>query len=338
MSGIQPIAVPQTIDTALRNASKATGVDFDYLLKTAVRESGLDSDAKSKTSSATGLFQFIEQTWLGMIKSVGPQMGMGDIAAQIETTPDGRHKVTEGADRSAILALRKDPGVAAMVAGAYTRVSHDTLSENIGRQPTEGELYIAHFLGAGGAVRLISEAETNPDRAGRDLFPDAARANRSIFYEASGRPRSVAGVYDVLVRKHGDSPVRIADAPTRPPEDARDIRISPAAAEYLRPVNFGADGVPAGGLAVRSLFSDTGGSRSTGHAAGEDAYLRDGPLVLSSAQIRIFYEKTGAIDASGSPVDNVGRRATEETPAPPISRARGLLAPRKPLYDLFRTN
>ena len=47
-----------------------------FLLKTATRESSLNPDAKAKSSSAAGLFQFIEQTWLGLVKSDGPRLGL----------------------------------------------------------------------------------------------------------------------------------------------------------------------------------------------------------------------------------------------------------------------
>ncbi|MFZ1990358.1 MAG: transglycosylase SLT domain-containing protein, partial [Alphaproteobacteria bacterium] len=60
-----------SVTQALAKASRATGVDFSYLLNTAKRESSLNPDAKSKTSSATGLFQFVEQTWLQALKAHG---------------------------------------------------------------------------------------------------------------------------------------------------------------------------------------------------------------------------------------------------------------------------
>ena len=78
-------AQPQTasdgnVVDAIRRGAAATGSDFDYLLKTAQRESALDPQARAPTSSATGLFQFIEQTWLGMVKSEGPRFGLDEEA------------------------------------------------------------------------------------------------------------------------------------------------------------------------------------------------------------------------------------------------------------------
>jgi hypothetical protein len=187
---------------AIRDAARATGASFDYLLKTAVRESSLNPNAASPTSSATGLFQFIEQTWLATIKSDGAAHGYGDYANAISESPSGNFSVADPAQRRAIMQLRKDPGAAAAMAGAFTKRNAARLKETLGRDPTDGELYIAHFLGAGGANRLISAAIRSPDASAAGLFPEGARANRAIFYNNDGSARSVAHVYNVLVSKH----------------------------------------------------------------------------------------------------------------------------------------
>src|SRR6185295_16182662 len=96
---------------ALQRASAATGSDFNYLLSTAMRESSLKPQAQSSTSSAAGLFQFIEQTWLGVVKEHGAQFGLGNYANAISRGSDGRFHTASNADRQAILALRKDPQV-----------------------------------------------------------------------------------------------------------------------------------------------------------------------------------------------------------------------------------
>ncbi len=66
---------------AIRQASQATGASFDYLLATAQVESGFDPQAGAATSSARGLFQFIEQTWLATMKQSGAALGYGRYAA-----------------------------------------------------------------------------------------------------------------------------------------------------------------------------------------------------------------------------------------------------------------
>src|SRR6185295_11203368 len=101
-------AVPQAdVLAALRDASRKTGSDFDYLLNTAMRESSLDSQAKSKGSSASGLFQFIDQTWLGLIKRFGERYGLGDYAGAIQKTGSGQYVVASADTKAAILALRQ---------------------------------------------------------------------------------------------------------------------------------------------------------------------------------------------------------------------------------------
>lgn len=187
---------------AIQGASRATGTDFAYLLATAKRESSLNPDAKAPTSSAAGLFQFIEQTWLRTVRDSGGRHGLGDFAGKIETTADGRAFVRDSAARQNILALRYDAETAAVMAGEFTRANADELQGALGRAPKPGELYIAHFLGSNGAKQLISLAESNPSANASAHFPGAAKANRSIFFSRDGSPRSVAGVYDNLIAKH----------------------------------------------------------------------------------------------------------------------------------------
>jgi hypothetical protein len=201
---------------ALESAATRTGADFGYLLKTATRESSLNPMAKASTSSATGLFQFIEQTWLSTVKKHGAEHGLGNYAAQIEQGSDGRYKVAAGGDRQAILALRKDPNAAAAMAGELTVDMASTLRDGLGRGPTSGEVYAAHVMGPGGALKLIRAAQANPAQSAADIFPAAAKANRSIFYAADGNPRSAQAVLARLTAKHdGAAPVQMADMDDR---------------------------------------------------------------------------------------------------------------------------
>jgi len=168
---------------AIRQAAQATGASFNYLLATAQVESGLNPQAGASTSSARGLFQFIETTWLATIKQAGAALGYGRYADAITQDASGRYEVRDPTMRSEILKLRGDPTANAVMAGAFTEGNASLLSERLGRAPSEGELYIAHFLGAGGAARLIGLAGTNPNAKAADYFPSAAQANPSIFYD-----------------------------------------------------------------------------------------------------------------------------------------------------------
>jgi hypothetical protein len=193
--------LPLQVALALSLASSTTGADYDYLVKTAQRESSFQADAKAASSSATGLFQFIEETWIRTIKEEGEQYGLGDYAKLIVKTDSGRYEVPNPRDREAILALRSDPQISAMMAGAYAQRNERHLAAEIGREPTAGELYIAHFLGAIDAVRLIQVRDMQQQLSAPDLFPRAAAANKAIFYR-DGEPRSVGEVYDLLIKRH----------------------------------------------------------------------------------------------------------------------------------------
>jgi hypothetical protein len=191
-------ASPPQVAGAIRQAANTTGTSFEYLLTTAQIESHLNPAAQAATSSAGGLYQFIEQTWLATVKSAGAAFGLGQYAQSIVQGPDGRYEVPNAAARAAVMKLRSDPSVSAVMAGAFTRNNAAQLASVLGRKPSEGELYVAHFLGADGAGKLIAAATSHPRADAAAMFPQAAAANRSIFYEASGQPRSAAQVYSRL--------------------------------------------------------------------------------------------------------------------------------------------
>jgi hypothetical protein len=221
-------AVP--ITGAIRQAAQSTGISFEYLLTTAKIESNLNPSAQASTSSAKGLYQFIDQTWLGTMKQDGAALGLGRYADAITRAPDGRYEVADPAMRASILRLRADPQASAMLAGALTRNNAALVGASIGRKPTNGELYIAHFLGADGAGKLINGAASRPQASAAAMFPHAAAANHNIFYDNHGRARSVGEVYGKLTRlfdsaqtvafaQGGNQPaaVRSAGAPPLPP-------------------------------------------------------------------------------------------------------------------------
>jgi len=190
---------------AIKQAASTTGTSFEYLLATAKMESNFNPAASASTSSARGLFQFIDQTWLGTVKEAGAQLGYGNYADAITKSSSGSYSVRDPAARSAILKLRDDPAASSAMAGVLTQSNSFRLTGKIGRRPTDGELYMAHFMGVGGAAKLIANAEDNPQASGARLFPNAAAANRSIFYERGGRARSVSEVYSVLTQRYASA-------------------------------------------------------------------------------------------------------------------------------------
>ena len=204
-----PAAYPADVLAAIKTASRETGSDFDYLLATAQRESNLDSKAKSKGSSATGLFQFIDQTWLSLVKRYGGRHGLGHYAESITRTETGRFAVNTADAKSAILALREDPQIAALMAGEATAATRRSLECALGRPVCSGELYAAHFLGEGGARKLIELNATQCDARADLAFPQAAKANRSVFYHADGSAKTIGEVHAWTVREPAAAPVPV---------------------------------------------------------------------------------------------------------------------------------
>lgn len=219
------------ITGAIRQASQSTGISFQYLLTTAKIESGLNPQAQAATSSAKGLYQFIDQTWLGTMKQEGASLGFGQYADAIAKHSDGRYSVEDPAARAAIMKLRSDPEASALMAGAFSRANAFKLTGSIGRRPTEGELYIAHFLGPDGAGKMINAADARPDANAARMFPSAAAANRSIFYDSSGSARTVGQVYARLTGKFDNaSTVAVAALPrAAAPREADPVAVAVAA-------------------------------------------------------------------------------------------------------------
>lgn len=209
------------VEAAIQRASDATGVDFTFLVKTAGRESGMNPQAKARTSSAAGLFQFVEQTWLSTLKRHGAKYGYGRYAELIHKGADGRYRVQGEEARKAVMDLRLDPHAASLMAGELTSDHAAYLKGRMGRMPSAGELYAAHFLGPQGSARLIEAAQTRPDASAASLFPEAAQANRAIFYR-NGRAATVAEVYANLTKTGGAIPPRTAPAASRGPAPEAD--------------------------------------------------------------------------------------------------------------------
>ncbi|HWK54751.1 MAG TPA: lytic transglycosylase domain-containing protein [Hyphomicrobiales bacterium] len=194
LSALAPKA-PPTILTAIETASARTGVDFDYLLRQAAVESSFTSTAQAQDSSARGLYQFIDSTWLDLIGRHGAQHGLGNEAAVITRDAQGKPVVADAQQRRDILALRDDPRLSALMAAEYARDNRQHLEQALGRKVAGNELYLAHFLGPGGATRLLQREQQQPNHSAAALLPAAARANRAVFF-AKGKALSVADIVD----------------------------------------------------------------------------------------------------------------------------------------------
>ncbi|HYG91787.1 MAG TPA: hypothetical protein VD978_36685 [Azospirillum sp.] len=204
---------PAQVEAAVRNASAKTGVNFAYLMEKASVESGFRTDVKSSSSSATGLYQFIDSTWLTTLKEHGGEHGLGKYADAIQTRPDGRPFVADPDMRRKILDLRKDPDVSALMAAEFTKDNKDYLEENVSRGKVGStELYMAHFLGAGGAAKFLNAMHDSPNRQAKELFPEAASANKAVFFDKeTGKPRTLKEIFDRFAAKFDE----IGDAPAK---------------------------------------------------------------------------------------------------------------------------
>lgn len=206
MPGVGSVQVNATT-AAISRAAARTGVDFDYLIAQARIESGLDPKAQARTSSARGLYQFIDSTWVRTIDRHGAKHGLGWAGDAVN---GGRF--VDPSLRAEVLALRDDPDVSALMAAELALDNRDGLRATLGREPDHSELYLAHFLGLKGAQDFLGALATHPDAAADRINPAAARANRGIFYEG-GQARSVAGVMDAIRGKMGTASAENAGSP-----------------------------------------------------------------------------------------------------------------------------
>lgn len=178
--------VAEPVMSAIETASASTGVNFAYLVQQAGVESSFNPDAKARSSSATGLYQFIESTWMKMVDRYGEKYGIE----------------SETMSRAEILSLRKDPKLASFMAAELAQENESVLERHWGGEIGATELYLAHFLGAGSAAAFLNARDESPMEPAAYLFPDAAASNRAVFYDsASGRARSLDEVYSWFDQK-----------------------------------------------------------------------------------------------------------------------------------------
>ena len=187
--------IDRSVLNGVRQASRETGVDFAYLMAQAAQESGFQANASAPSSSAKGLYQFIDGTWLQMMRDHGAKYGQGELASQIQTGASGVAYVSDPAVRQRILNLRNDPQLSAALGAEYARANKQQIEATLGRPATATDLYMAHFLGGSGASQFLAAISQNGNTEAADLLPKAAAANPSVFYDGDGRARSVSEIY-----------------------------------------------------------------------------------------------------------------------------------------------
>src|SRR5215213_5494066 len=162
------------------------------------KESSFQPGVKAPTSSAAGLFQFLESTWLEVLKAHGAKHGFG-AAADAITSDRGRYTVDEE-KKVWVLGLRQDPFLSALMACEMVKQSREQLIKKTQRAPTRGELYLAHFLGTNGASRLLKLVAESPAENATKAFPRAADANKAIFSAGAMKTRAGPTVAEVHAR------------------------------------------------------------------------------------------------------------------------------------------
>jgi hypothetical protein len=177
--------VPTVYVEAARSASALAGTSFSGVLSQVSQESTFNANAKNRTSTAVGPAQFLETTWLDMMRRHGAAYGLGDLANQIHVK-GGKLVVANAKLRHQILELRKDPHLSAGMAARYLEEVGTKLEKSLGRPISVEEQRMAYLFGPYGAAKLLKTAAANPQAKAVDILPNAARANPRLFKDPSG--------------------------------------------------------------------------------------------------------------------------------------------------------
>lgn len=280
---------------AIRQASERAGVDFKFMLAKAQTESSLDPSIRARTSSASGLYQFIESTWLSTVRQHGAKYGIGDLANSIEDD-FGAARVRDPMTRRQILDLRFDPKIASAMAAEFTKSNHAQLEGALGSGINSTDLYLAHFLGANGASRFLQNYRSDPQKIGASLFPEAANANRGVFYDpSSGRARTLGQIYDFFAKKMGEeiatvdtqdreaAPAPPGLAPRRPSSADWPPQLQALAAQFgLKGTHLRAETVMAFALLAEPLLGNLRGGLGGGLNFGASATRNPMALAMTT--------------------------------------------------------
>ena len=145
----------------------------DYYSTVRMLESGGRNRAKASTSSAYGPFQFIESTWNAYTKKLGKNYSLED---------------------------RSDYAKSLEVMRAFTEDNRAKMVEGLKRPVSDVELYMGHFLGHSGAIKLLN-ANDNVDAS--KLLVRAANSNKSLFFKrGSNKARTVGELKEEITRKY----------------------------------------------------------------------------------------------------------------------------------------
>ncbi len=307
------------VQRAIARASEKTGVDFSYLMDKAQVESSMNPTAQAKNSSATGLYQFVESTWLQMVRDHGHKYGLGGYAECI----DRSCHVKNPRVRQAILDLREDPETSAYMAAEYAAQNADILKSRIGGNVDIGktELYLAHFLGPGGATKFIQAMERNPHARAAQIFSNEARVNRDVFFNPeTGRARTLAQIYDRFAARFNEitPPDKEGDIPMSNPSSLRPARYYKGVVPLQKPEQA-ADLAQTGALPVsvpaHGIMSRASANQNQAH---ENLWVEGTPIAnlapefieqLLAAPPRLFDAGAGALQQTAKTDATQAQRA-----------------------------
>ncbi len=200
----------------IRKVADNANVDFSYLLNQAKIESGLNPNARTGASSAVGLYQFTSGTWLSMVRQHGAQVGLDAEAQSL------RDQTATSADKAQILALRTQPEIASTMAARFALDNAKALSAAGHTAVGPTELYLAHFLGSGGATTFMNGLRDAPSQPAAASLPAAAAANTPVFFK-DGTARSFREIYDRFAQKFGSETASLAKSEAIAASDAARI-------------------------------------------------------------------------------------------------------------------
>lgn len=215
----------------LRRAASGTHTPFTTLVGIATAESSFRPDVRNARSSATGTFQITESTWLELVKRYGTAAGRGDLADRVGRDAEGRPTVADQ-HRAQVLDARGDLELSARLTAKLCDENRAGLARKLGRAPSESEVRLAHFLGLGGATKLIQAAAETPDVSVKMLLPRAFAHNRATLSDG-GKPMTAAQAVALLEGRYARETIP-AGKPAAPPPPATLVaqlaEIAPAAA------------------------------------------------------------------------------------------------------------
>ncbi|MCX8505577.1 MAG: hypothetical protein ORN98_03060 [Alphaproteobacteria bacterium] len=280
--------ISKNVLVGIAHAAHKSGVDFGFLMAEAAQESNFDSKSAAKTSSAQGLFQMINQTWLGLVKNHGAGHGLASQAAAIQQDDNGQYIVKNAATRQEILDLRNNPKLAAGLGAELVRENQSALQTNLGRKVGPTELYLAHFLGSKAATQFLQQTEANRGQIAADLLPQAAAANPQVFYnQSTGKPLTLGQIYDrfqsaisdkmALFNKHRASLTQIAAGAT---EQSNAMQ------------NNATNNVPSGAITAQSPANPLSGAEFARGANANLAGVKNFGAFAAAEQTRLLFGLT----------------------------------------------